>query len=151
MTAAMRPGRFARLLDGRGEDPAAWTEAERAAAEALLAASPEARHRLRQAQRLRRAVQAALPQPAPAAVARLRRHVAARIAREPAPQPAMAAAGSPGLLAQFGLGALGAVIAATAWLVLTPTAPALPGAAAASADPLALLLQPAAAFAEDPL
>ncbi len=48
----MRPERFEELLEAKGADLATWPEAERRAAERLLAESPEARAALTQAQAL---------------------------------------------------------------------------------------------------
>jgi hypothetical protein len=151
MTAiAMRADRFARRLETAGPDLALWPAAERAAAEALLAVSPEARARHADALRLARAVEAALPHPDPAAVARLRASVAARIAREPLPA-ADTHRTRFGPLWQAGFGALAAALGCAAWLVLAaPEAPAPTVLAAAAGDPLALLLQPAPQV-EDPL
>ncbi len=48
----MRPERFEELLEAKGADLATWHEAERSAAERLLAESPEARAALAQARAL---------------------------------------------------------------------------------------------------
>jgi len=139
MTTAMRPDRFARRLETDGPDLATWPATERAAAEALLATSPEARRRLDAAMRLARAVEAALPRPDPAATARLRAAVAARIAREPLPAPPRRGF-SP--VFQASIGALAAAVTCAAWLVFAPPV--------SGSDPLAPLLQ-AAALVGDPL
>lgn len=59
--------RFAAILDAYGSAARRWPEAERAAAEALLAASPEARGLLAEATRLDRVLSAATaPEPSAA-------------------------------------------------------------------------------------
>ncbi len=52
MKGAMNSDRFEALLEAKGADLATWPEAERRAAERLLAESPEARAALTQAQAL---------------------------------------------------------------------------------------------------
>jgi anti-sigma factor RsiW len=52
MKGAMNSDRFEALLEAKGADLATWPEAERRAAERLLAGSPEARAALAQAQAL---------------------------------------------------------------------------------------------------
>ena len=52
MKGAMNSDRFEALLEAKGDDLATWPEAERRAAERLLAESPEARAALTQAQAL---------------------------------------------------------------------------------------------------
>lgn len=52
MKGAMNSDRFEALLEAKGADLATWPEAERQAAERLLAESPEARAALAQAQAL---------------------------------------------------------------------------------------------------
>lgn len=123
----MRPGVFARRLDARGPALGRWPEGERRAAEALLAASPEARASHRRALALDAALRHALPEPEAAALDRLRAGVARRIARSPLPAP-------PGPVRRLldGLrpaapaasGALAAALCCGLWLVLTAAPPA---------------------------
>jgi hypothetical protein len=66
---SMSLARFASILDAYGAAPRRWPAAERAAAEALLAESPEARAMLEKAAELDRLLDAAEP-PAPSATLR---------------------------------------------------------------------------------
>jgi hypothetical protein len=135
---------FVRLLDTHGACQDRWPAAERAAAAALLATSVEARALLAGAAALDAALLAALPHPAPDAVARLRATIAREIARSPLPTP-------PGLWARLrallrpaapaGWGALAAMATCALWLSLS--------AAPAIGDPLAPLQT--LPIAEDPL
>ena len=140
----MTQAEFARLVETHGSRQERWPEAERSAAPALLAASAEARALLAKAAGLDRALLAALPHPAPDAVARLRAGVAREIARAPVPTP-------PGVWSRLrillrpaapaGWGALAAMATCALWLSLS--------AAPASGDPLAPLQT--LPIAEDPL
>ncbi|MFO7482162.1 hypothetical protein [Oceanibaculum nanhaiense] len=93
---AMDLQRLEALLDAYGADPARWPAAERTAAQALLAADPDAQAQLEQTRQLDRALDALPPAPAPAGdlAARIRaaaRHQdapAAPVAPIPAPIPA---------------------------------------------------------------
>ncbi|MDO9706813.1 hypothetical protein [Paracraurococcus lichenis] len=134
MTRSLSPGRFARLLDTHGPRPERWPAAMRPAAAALLAGSPAARARLAEAQRLDAGLAAALPHPAPEAVARLRAAVAREIARTPLPAPATPWARLLDRLrpaAPAGWGALAALATCALWLGFS--------AAPAVGDPLAPL------------
>ncbi|MBB5014680.1 hypothetical protein [Rehaibacterium terrae] len=71
MTTPLSPQRFADLLAAHGADPRRWPQAERAAALALLAASPEARRQQHEAARLDALLDAWQP-PAPSPDLRLR-------------------------------------------------------------------------------
>lgn len=138
-------GRFARLLDTHGPRPERWPTAARAGAEALLARSAEARFLLAEACRVEVALEAALPRPGAASVARLHAAVAREIARTPLPAPhgpweRLREALRPA--APAGWGALAAMATVALWLGLSP-APAAP-----AADPLAPLLT--LPIAEDP-
>jgi hypothetical protein len=128
-------GRLARLLDIHGARPERWPAADRRAATALLAGSEAARGLLAEACRLEAALAAALPQPSPDSVARLRAAVAREIARAPLPAPPgpwarLAAALRP--VAPAGWGALAAMATCALWLGLS-SPPARVG------DPLAPL------------
>lgn len=131
----MRLGSFARRLDARGPALEHWPDHERRAAEALLAASAEARALHGRARALDQVLRHGLPQPDAEAVARLRARVARRIARAPLPDPPaplrrLMDALSPAVPA--GCGALLAMASCALWLVLAP-----PGTPAG--DPLAPL------------
>lgn len=80
MTTPLSPQRFADLLAAHGADPRRWPLAERAAALALLAASPEARRQQHEAARLDALLDAWQP-PAPAPDLRLRLLRAAPLAQ----------------------------------------------------------------------
>lgn len=126
-TTRMSLDRFTRLLDRHGPVLAGWPAAERSAATTLLAASPEARGLLLAAAALDIRLRRDLPQPGPAAVARLQNAVARRIARAPLPE-------RPGPLARLrralrpavpaGWGALAAMATCALWLSLSPPRPA---------------------------
>lgn len=75
--------RFTELLDAYGADPGRWPEAERAAALALLEASPQARGLCDEARALDAALDR-LPTPAPSADFRLRVLATAPIGAAPA-------------------------------------------------------------------
>jgi len=131
----MRLGSFARRLDAWGPALEHWPERERAAAEALLAASAAARALHGRARALDHALRHGLPQPDAEAVARLRARLARQIARAPLPAPPtplqrLMDAWSPAIPA--GCGALAATACCALWLVLAP-----PGSPAG--DPLAPL------------
>ena len=146
----MTPSRFARLLDTHGARPEAWPAARRAEAEALLGRSAEARRQLAAAQRLDAALERALPQPSPAALARLQARVAREIARSPLPAPphpwAWARLGRAlRPAAPAGYGALAAMATCALWLSLAPS----PAVSDPIGDPLAPLQT--LPLAEDPL
>ncbi|WP_165838712.1 hypothetical protein [Roseicella frigidaeris] len=144
----MTPARFARLLDAHGPRLEGWPAPRRAAAAALLAVSAEARRQLAAAERLDAALGQVLPQPPPAALARLQARVAREIARSPLPVPAGRWARLGQRLrpaAPAGYGALAAMATCALWLSLAP-APAVGGPAG---DPLAPLQT--LPLAEDPL
>lgn len=85
MATGMSPDRLAEIIDACGADPRRWPEAERAAAEALLAASAEARALQREAAALD-----ALLTPAPARIEpsdALRARIMAQAASLAAAQP----------------------------------------------------------------
>jgi anti-sigma factor RsiW len=67
----MTPTRFQFLLDAYGADLRSWPAAERAAAEALLAGSPEAAEARRMAIRLQRALEQTVPEVSDDAVGRV--------------------------------------------------------------------------------
>ncbi|NOG71023.1 hypothetical protein [Roseicella sp. DB1501] len=148
----MTPSRFARLLDTHGARPEAWPTARRAEAEALLGRSAEARRQLAAAQRLDAALERALPQPSPAALARLQARVAREIARSPLPAPPHPWAHAWARLglalrpaAPAGYGALAAMATCALWLSLAPS----PAVSDPIGDPLAPLQT--LPLAEDPL
>ena len=119
----MRLGAFARRLDARGPTLERWPESERRAAEALLAASAEARVVHRQALAVNAALRRVLPEPDAAARDRLRAGVARRIARAPLPDrpgplPRLLALLRPA--APAGWGALAAMACCALWLGLSP-------------------------------
>lgn len=131
----MRLGSFVRQLDARGPALEHWPERERRTAEALLAASAEARMLHGKARALDRSLRQNLPQPDAEAVARLRARVARQIACAPLPAPRtplqhLMDALSP--VVPAGCGALVAMASCALWLALAP-----PGAPAG--DPLAPL------------
>ena len=123
----MRPGAFARRLDARGPALNRWPEGERRAAEALLAASAEARALHRRALVLDAALRRGLPEPDAAALDRLRTGVTWRIARAPLPEPPGAARQLLDRLRPAAPGAAGALAAALGcglWLALAAPSPA---------------------------
>ncbi len=112
----MKPGRFIRLLDTHGADPARWPEAERAAALALLERSAEMRAAHDAAAALDAALRDSLPEPDPAALVRMRGRLARAMAREPLPraEPALLRWLRP--FAPFGAGALVTLMLCGVWL-----------------------------------
>ncbi|TCZ54972.1 hypothetical protein [Roseicella aquatilis] len=136
--------RFTRLLDAHGPEPSRWPARDRAAAEALLANSAAARALLAEARALEARLVAALPQPAPEAVARLQANLARAIARSPLPAPASAWTRLTARLrpaAPIGWGAFAAMATCALWLSFS--------AGPAVGDPLGPLQ--ALPIAEDPL
>jgi hypothetical protein len=134
----MNTTRFATLLERHGPTPARWPAADRAAAEALLAGSAEARALLAAAAALDMRLRQALPQPDAAAITRLQEGVARRIARAPLPAPPgwrqwLLAALRPAVPA--GWGALAALATCALWLSIAPPEPSR----ATAEDPLAPL------------
>lgn len=111
---------FARRLAARGPVLARWPAAEAAAATALLRASAEARRLLAEAAALDAALQATLPHPSAAAVARLQAGVARAIARQPLPVPPGPWHGLGHSLHPVGWGALVVLGAMALWLGLAP-------------------------------
>jgi hypothetical protein len=118
----MTPRRFARLLDTHGADPARWPQACRGAALALLDSSAEARAMRDAAAALDAALRSSLPQPDPAALARMRNRLAHAVAREPLPVPERRLLRWLRPLAPFGAGALVTLMVCGLWLGL-PAAP----------------------------
>ena len=119
----MNTAHFAQLLDRRGPALARWSEADRAAAAGLLAASAEARARLEAALALDTRLRRDLAQPDPAAVARLQAGIARQIARAPLPDrpgplPRLLALLRPA--APAGWGALAAMACCALWLGVAP-------------------------------
>ena len=124
----MRLTRFALLLDRHGPALAHWPEAEREAGTQVLAASAEARALLAGALALDARLRKDLPQPGTAAVSRLRKQVARRIARAPLPAPLGPLARLRATLrpvAPAGWGALAAMATCALWLSLSPPKPAV--------------------------
>lgn len=121
--------RFERLLDARGPALGAWPARDRAAAAALLAASPEAARLLAEARALEVLLREGMPRPAPEAVARLRAATARAVARRPLPRTVRPEL-RPWLSA--GCAALATVAVAVLWLGTASPAPRAEG-------PLAML------------
>ncbi|WP_419896660.1 hypothetical protein [Roseomonas sp. USHLN139] len=107
----MQLSSFADLLAQHGPLPARWPAACRAAALALLARDPAAREL-----QLAAALAASLPPADPAAIARMRAGVAARIARMPLPAREPWATRWLRPLLPAGLGAAAALLACALWL-----------------------------------
>lgn len=115
----MRIARFAALLDSYGADLGRWPAAEAPAARRLLAESPEAQRRLRQAAGLDALLRAGRHGPDADALARMRAHVAREVAHAPLPA-------APGWrqwlrpLLPMGGGAVLALALCGVWLSLAP-------------------------------
>ncbi|RKK05041.1 hypothetical protein D6Z83_06115, partial [Pseudoroseomonas wenyumeiae] len=82
----MRMSRFEHLLDAHGADLGRWPPAEAQAARVLLMASPEAQALLHRAATLEDALRESRALPDAATLARMRTHVAGRVARMPLPE-----------------------------------------------------------------
>ncbi|MBC9175749.1 hypothetical protein IBL25_02165, partial [Roseomonas ludipueritiae] len=82
----MRIARFEHLLDTHGADLGRWPPAEAEAARALLMASPEAQALLHRTATLEDALRGSRAMPDAATLARMRAHVATRVARMPLPE-----------------------------------------------------------------
>lgn len=116
----MTPARLAEIIAAFGAETARWPAAERAAALALAARSPEAAALLAEAAAVDAALGLTRPRPEAERLAALRRRIAGEIARRPLP-----AARRLGLLervawlepfAPAGVGALAVLVAGFAWL-----------------------------------
>lgn len=111
----MHIARFEHLLDTHGADLGRWPPAEAAAARALLMESPQAQALLHRAAALDDILRDSRALPDAATLARMRAHVAGRVARMPLPQrPGALAWLRP--LAPFGGGALAALLGCGLWL-----------------------------------
>jgi hypothetical protein len=122
----MRIARFEQLLDAHGTDLGRWPPAEAGAARALLVASPEAQEALHRAALIADAMRASRADPDADTLARMRAHVAGRVARMPLP----ARPGPFGWLrplAPIGGGALAALVCCGLWLFLANPFPDMDG------------------------
>jgi len=115
----MRMSRFEYLLDAHGADLGRWPPAEAQAARTLLMASAQAQALLHRAAVLEDALRESGALPDAAALARMRAHVAVRVARMPLPERPGALAWLRSLL-PFGGGALAALLACGLWLTFAP-------------------------------
>ncbi|RMI25039.1 hypothetical protein EBE87_10475 [Pseudoroseomonas wenyumeiae] len=115
----MRMSRFEHLLDAHGADLGRWPPAEAQAARVLLMASPEAQALLHRAATLEDALRESRALPDAATLARMRTHVAGRVARMPLPERPGALAWLRPLL-PFGGGALATLLACGLWLTFAP-------------------------------
>jgi len=112
----MRKRRFDSLLETYGANIMRWPRRDIPGAAAFLAASAEARDRLRQVQALDRALADSAPLLDVSTLRRMRVTVAARIARSPLPSPTGAVAGWQQALFQIGCGALVTLVLCVSWL-----------------------------------
>ncbi|MBO1076527.1 hypothetical protein [Roseomonas marmotae] len=120
----MRMARFYDLLDTYGADLGRWPRADAEAARTLLKASPEAQERLRHTSGLDDALRGSRMGPDPAALARMRAHVAVHVARMPLPAVSSNPWAMPldwlrGLV-PVGCGALAVLLASGLWLTYAP-------------------------------
>ena len=115
----MRISRFEHLLGAHGADLGRWPPAEAQAARALLMASPQAQALLHRAAVLEDALRESRAVPDAATLARMRAHVAVRVAGMPVPERPGALAWLRPLL-PFGGGALATLLACGLWLTLVP-------------------------------
>jgi hypothetical protein len=122
----MRITRFARLLDAFGPDLGRWPPAEAASARALVTESTEAQALLHGAAMLQDALRDSRADADAETLARMRAHVAGRVARMPLPA-------RPGLfdrlrpLVPIGGGAVAALVCCSLWLSLWSPLPDAPG------------------------
>jgi hypothetical protein len=117
----MTPRRFAALLEAYGTDLSRWPPGERAAGRDF-AATPAAAPLLAAARPAEVAIAATAPRLSPEAAARLRRAIAGRVARLPAPARRDPFGAWLGRLAPAGIGALAVLVAGGAWIALSPPA-----------------------------